>query len=44
MKNTPTTVIQNIDNSTKNSGNSSNQTISSTQLVDGAAPTGAAMG
>jgi len=37
------TVINNIDNSTNNSGNSSSTTLSSTALVDGAAPAGAKM-
>ena len=35
------TIINNYNNSTNNSGNSSNQTFTATQLVDGAAPTGA---
>jgi len=42
-QNKGTTIINQIDNSTNNSGNSSNQTLSSTQLVDGAAPAGAKM-
>ena len=37
------TVVNNIDNSTNNSGNSSSTTLSSTALVDGAAPAGSKM-
>ena len=37
------TIINNYDNSTNNSGNSSSTTLSSTALVDGAAPAGAKM-
>ena len=37
------TVVNNIDNSTNNSGNSNSTTLSSTQLVDGAAPAGSKM-
>ena len=37
------TVINNIDNSTNNSGNSNSTTLSSTAMVDGAAPAGSKM-
>ena len=37
------TIVNNYDNSTNNSGNSSSTTLSSTALVDGAAPAGSKM-
>jgi len=43
LKTKPTTVINNIDNSTKNSGNSQSQTLTSTKLTDDAAMVSATM-
>jgi len=43
LKTKPTTVINNIDNSTKNSGNSQSQTLQATRLQDDAAMASAAM-